>query len=417
MQPEQRRLYEDDLLLAEAGRAMQERGLLVDQVKRHQLDSLLRYRMGSYLGKLRAQSGLQNLQPTKLADLRKAIFRVLHAPVLFRSLGSGQASTGRETLHTLASMKSAGGNFCKLLLAWRKAQKLRAVYVSGIDVEDDGAVHPSWRSWGTVSGRFSARHPNLQNLPRPTPGDDSPQRIKEMYIPRKGMVFIGYDSKQIEMRIAAYLSLDPALIQAVESEYVHAVNAKVLFGELPDKLVDPILYKKLRTAGKQSGFAMNYRAGAEAVQKKLVEDGFNVEITQVQAMLNRLKKNYHVYFEWQDRMLEETCLSGWMATLSGRRRWFGHTPLPTEVANQPIQGGAADVINRVLIKLARVLPPMGAYPLAQVHDHVLVECPKSKAVKVSNIIQQVAEEPWTIHGVERMFPIEIQTSDENWSCV
>lgn len=413
----ERKVYQEDLELALVARSMQERGILVDVERRNALDIELRHRMGRYLGMMRDASGLRGLMPTKLTDLRKAIFRILHAPVMSRT-ATGLEQTNAEVLQTMANVNSAAGRFSKLVLAWREAWKLRSTYVKGITVESDGAVHCSWKSYGTVSGRFAARDPNLTNLPRadsPNPASRaSAKGIKEMYAARKGYIFLGYDTKQVEARVAAYSSGDEKMIEAVHAD-IHHANAEMLFGQLPDKEKEPAAYKRLRTAGKQANFAMFYFAEAPAVHRKIIEEGLQVSLTHVEAALMRLRRTYSTYYRWQEANLQQCQREGFIRTFGGRKRYFGHTPMITELANYPIQGGAADVINRATRRLAVELPP-DCHIVGQVHDHLLIEAIKHKADKAEKIIRAVAEEPWIINGRTTSFPIE-QLRGARWADV
>ena len=411
------KIYQEDLELALVARSMQERGILVDVERRKQLDVELSHRMGRYLAMMRETCGWHGLQPTKLADLRKAIFRILHGPVMSRT-STGMEQTNAEVLQTLANVNSAAGRFSKLVLAWREAWKMRSTYVKGIKVESDGAVHCSWKSYGTVSGRFAARDPNLTNLPRadsPNPASRaSAKGIKEMYVARPGYVFLGYDTKQCEARVAGYCSGDERMIEAVAGD-IHHANAVVLFGELPDKNAFPAEYKRLRTAGKTANFAMFYFAQAEAVHRRIIEEGLNVSLAHVEAALARLHRTYSTYYEWQEANLRHCQQHGFIRTFGGRKRWFGHTPLITELANYPIQGGAADVINRATRRLSIELPS-DCHIIGQVHDHLLIEAIKHKADRCEKLIKNVAEEPWEINGRVTSFPIE-QLRGARWSDV
>lgn len=394
-----RSVYETDKELAVAAREMQTIGIRIDRRRRTTLRRLLRRRIASYLGKLRRASGLKNFKPTRYSDIRKALYRILHAPVLYRTAITGVEATGASVLQTIGLMRTAGGRFCKLVLAWRGSTKELATYVEELPIERDGCVRSSWRSWGTVSGRFAAHHPNLMNLPR---GSD----VKSMYVARPGYVFLSFDLRQLEPRVAAYLSGDPNMIRAVESTDYHAVNAELLFGKLPGCKGDPE-YDKLRYAGKRAGLAINYLADAPTLMNALIEDGIQADSRMVAAALRRIHQTYAAYFMWQDQNLEFVQQHGFLEALGGRRRHFGRTPKPTDVANFPIQGGAAFVMNTIMLKLRKLRARWAI--LAQVHDYLLFEVKKRELARAKREIKRIAEEPFEIRGRRVVFPVEMKT--------
>jgi len=408
----EKKVYEEDKRLGLLCRGMQERGVAVDQRRREEVRRELLGRQNYYLGALRQQAGFE-IQPTKLDHLRKVLFKVLHGPVLFRSIQTGLPSTSVDTLQALAQTQTAAGKFSRLLLKWREAWKLRSTYVDGIHPERDGRVHPSWRAWGTVSGRLSCREPNLQNLKRGS-------IIRSMYVAPRGRDLVAFDFKQLEMKIAAYSSGDKNFIAACESEDLHRENALVLFGELPDKDEQPEEYKRLRTIAKSAGFAVNYLATAETVHARLAADGMGVSfmgvsLQQVEAMLQRLKRTYSRYFEWQEEQLRLVQQQGYLRLpLSGRIRWFGHEPMPTEVANYPIQGGAADLMNMFLPEIEDALP-RGAFITAQIHDAAIIECAPAQADRIAKLCQKVTERPVDIGGTRAVFPIDVKCGAKRWS--
>jgi uracil-DNA glycosylase family 4 len=412
---EMRNVYELDKKLAVVAKAMQEHGILLDKRRRRVVDEELKRRAAAYLGLLRKLTHREKLNPNRLADVRKAIFKILKAPVLFRTVTTNAPSTSAETLQLISNMTTKAGKFCKLLLGWREASKLLGTYVRGkkIVVEKDGAVHSSWRSWGTVTGRFASRNPNLANLPHE---DKLAQLIKSLYVARCGCAIVYFDFRQLEPRIAAYASNDQNMITAVESTDYHAVNAELLFGKLPGVKGEP-QYDKLRYAGKRAGLAINYLADAPTLQTALVEEGLNVDIRMVEAALNRLHKHYVTYFKWQEQGLAFVQQHGFMLTHEGRKRWFGRTPIPTEPANYRIQGGAADVVNPKLIQLHEALATeKDCHILFFVYDAVGVEVPVRKVKRVSKLIRQIAETPVSLNGHMVTFPVDMKTG-RRWSDV
>ena len=374
-------------------------------------------------------------------DLQRAFRETLRAPVYIRSSITGNPSYGVDTLRSYAAC--ADERLRRLALAileWRRARKIRSTYIDGVRVGGDGRVHPSWLSYGAVSGRWACRAPNLMNLPRA--GTDPTRElggIRSLYVARLGCKLVVFDKSQLEMRIAAYVTGDERMIDACESSDLHSTNAKLIFGDQFDaaeykrldreggkRHPDPELRARyvelytLRTLAKTSGFAVCYFAEAETVYARLVADGMAIKLRQVEAMVNRLHRSFSTYFRWQQDRHRDSIRTGYLYTpILGRRRWVGHDCSPTDM-NYHIQGGAADVMNLTLPRIVERL--RGASPktrlVAQVHDSAVFEAPADEAERVRDVCIAVNAEPFTItssgKALEARFPIDIEITDR-WS--
>lgn len=366
-------------------------------------------------------------------DLRLALFEDLRAPIYFRSELTNRPSLGVDTLRAYAAAHDERLRRIALaILSYRRIRKVRSTYVDAIIVGDDGRVHPTWNNAGPVSGRFSCQAPNLMNLPRyeNDPSviwgtDEAGERrylsggVRTLYVAPPGYVLVTFDAKQLEMRVAAYASGDEAMIAACESSDLHASNAAIIFGEA-FATADPPTRKRLRTLAKTSGFAVCYLAEADTVYARLIADGVNVKLRQVEAMITRLKGGFRGYYRWQDRRLLDCIRDGWTDTpLLGRRRWLSHDPSPTECANFPIQGGAADLMNMRLPQIVNELRNVSprARLVAQVHDSGVFEVPRDDAKCVADTCRRIFETPVVISSsgkkLEASFPIDIEIS-ERW---
>lgn len=368
------------------------------------------------------------------ADLRRAFFEDLGAPIYLRSALTKQPSLSVDALRFYASGKNE--DLRKLSLAvldCRRFRKVRSTYIDNCPVSDDSRVHPSWLSYGAVSGRFACQHPNLMNLPTmridPTiiwqevEGKRKAVSggIRSLYVAKPGFTLLMADAKQLEMRIAAFASGDPRMIEACQARDLHAGNAEVIFGEAFTTGDEATRYS-LRNLAKQSGFACCYLAEADTIWARLLAEGQRVELRQVQAMLRKLKREFAGYFEWQARRLLDCVRLGYTETpMLGRRRWLGHDPSPTECANFPIQGGAADLMNfrlpAIANEMARKLP--AARLVAQVHDSGVFEVPEAAAEEAKEIYQRIFEAPIRMRSglsgemIEASFPLDIEVK-RNW---
>lgn len=372
-----------------------------------------------------------------LKDMHRAFFCDLGAPLASAAISvkTGRPSLGVDTMRTFAASQRPELRAAALsVLEWRRARKVRSTYIEAIHLGSDLRVHPGWRNYGAVSGRWSCQGPNLMNLPRlendPTvtwTSDDPRTRkyvsggIRGLYVPRPGFRLVSYDAKQLEMRIAAYASGDQAMINACNSSDLHSANAAVIFGAVFEN-AEGAARKAFRTLAKSAGFAVCYMAEAETVWMRIIAtpEGEHVKLGQVKVMLIKLRAGFRGYFEWQHKRWLDAVRTGYTESpILGRRRWLGHDPPPTECANFPIQGGAADVMNLrlplIVEALARRSPRTRI--VAQVHDSGVFEVPIGDESCVTDTCREIFEAPIAIGSSGTMltasFPIDVEVS-ERW---
>lgn len=364
------------------------------------------------------------VKPLSPKDLGQAFFQDLRAPVYYRSALTGRPSLGVEAMRGYAA--SSRRELAKAALAvlnYRRLRKVRSTYIvrplALLEESPDGRIHPGWLNYGTVSGRWSCQDPNLCNLPRkendPTYGWGG---IRSLYRARDGMVLVAFDAMQLEMRVAAYTSGDAAMIAACESQDLHASNAAVIWPQV-FPTAEAGLRDTLRQLAKSAGFAVCYLAEAPTVYGRIVADGkIDVTLPQVEAMLQKLRRGFAGYFKWQEARLLDVIREGFVREwVTGRCRWLGHEPAPTEAANYPIQGGAAGILNTrlplICERLAREVPL--ARLVASVYDSGVFEVPEAQAQQVAEICREIFEAPVLLHstGLHGKFPIEIKIS-ERW---
>ena len=411
------RVYETDKRAAELCTQMAQRGFGFDTKRAREISEVLHESELAAIARADDAVG-RKLNRTKTGglstkDLQVAFFEDLRAPVFFRSELTRKPSLGIDAMRGYAACADERLRQLSLaILEMRRARKMRVTYIENVIVDPDGRVHPSWQNYGAVSGRWSCADPNLMNLPRPGTDPTSATHeggIRSLYCARPGYRLVAFDKKQLEMKIAAYASGDPEMIRACESVDLHSANATLLFGDGFSRLVPleakwkaamkqahddeaaalqllageaqlvnqgRIAFKQMRTAAKSSGFAVCYLAEAPTVFARIVADGLPITLPAVEAMLRKLKRGFGVYYSWQEKRLLECIRQGWTdSPILGRRRWLGHEPAPTECANFPIQGGAADVMNDLLPRLAPVIAREcpGSGLVAQVHDSAVFE--------------------------------------------
>lgn len=424
------KVYDIDCVSSDLCRDMQENGFRFDVTRAKHLQKHLKNKCAEATERAEAVIG-QSINLKSPKQLRRAFFDILDAPVYFKSVKTQQAALHVDALRAYAAFADDElRELATAVLDFRKAQKVQGTYVDPpllgrILLDEYSRIHPSWRSFGAVSGRFSCREPNLMNLPRAANDPslvtdksgktivDNLSGIRSLYVASPGHVIINFDCKQLEMRIAAYVSGDKVMISACETDDLHAANAALLFGG--DFINGNDARKKeLRDLAKTSGFAIAYMAQAPTVYARLIAQGQKITISGVEALLKTMRKKFVTYYEWQDELLHKTIRLAYVESpIVKRKRWLGHSPKPTECANFPIQSGAADHMNLLLPKLMEELPTY-ARLIAQIHDAAMFEVPESRADDVGAIIREIAEAPVRVCGKDVVFPIDLKIGGR-WS--
>lgn len=260
-------------------------------------------------------------------------------------------------------------------------------------------THFNWRSYGAASGRYSCR---LQSCPRAEYLKDKSivleTRTREMYCAPPGHKLVYFDLSQAELRFAAYLSGDLQFIAACESGDVHTATAMKLFpaeAELIGR--DPKgAGKPFRDVEKNSIFGFIYWADPTTIFTFVRSKGLPVEFRDVLSMHEMVHETYHTYFRWceQNQRLVHKC-GHWRDALSGRISWLGWHAGISDVANRPIQGGIASLMNVRLPAIRRRLPK-GAKVVAQVHDAAIMQVPDRHVDRVYNLVKEMWAEPVTV---------------------
>jgi len=411
-------VYRSDKAMGTVCRAMQVNGFGFDEALAAEYVAHLQVAEASAIAACGEAVG-RAVNPFSPKDLGRAFTKDLRAPVYLRSKKTGAASFGIQALRSYAACGDERlSQLALAVISARSARKVRVTYIVNVVRGQDGRVHPSWLSYGTVTGRFACQSPNLANLPR---SENDPTRvlarggIRALYIAGPGNSIVYFDVKQIEMRMAAYASGDLAMIEACESADMHASNATLVFG---DEFLNapPALRSQLRSIIKSAGFAICYLADEETVYLRIKQTGIAITLAQVSAMMLKMRKAFRGYYAWQAANLREVVKSGYIvAPISGRRRWLGHNPRPTECANFPIQSGAAGLMNdrleKIAIALAAEFPK--ARMVAQVYDSCCIEAPSGEAEAVAALCKREFEQPINVNGRAAVFPIDMEIT-ERW---
>jgi DNA polymerase-1 len=305
-------------------------------------------------------------------QLREILFTRLGLPVLKKT------STGPSTdASVLQELADAGHVLPTLLMEYRELSKLENTYLDALPAmvnRETGRIHTSFNQTVAATGRLSSSDPNLQNIPiRRELGRD----IRKGFIPRPGWTLLAADYSQIELRLLAHLSGDPAFVDAFKAGGdIHRQTAAIIF-DVPLESVT----SEMRARAKTINFATIYGQGAHALSKQL-----KIEHGEAKEFIRKYFERFSGIRNYLDSMVEFARQHGYVTTIFGRRRYipelrernfniraFGERT----AANSPIQGSAADLIKIAMIRIGHALREnkLQSRMLLQVHDELVFEVP------------------------------------------
>ena len=321
-------------------------------------------------------------------QLRTVLFDKLQLPVLKKTKTG--ASTDYEVLEQLAAM---GHEVPRLLIEYREVSKLKSTYVDALPARinpETGRIHTSFNQTGAATGRLSSSEPNLQNIPvRTARGEE----IRRAFVAAPGAVLLAADYSQIELRLLAHLSGDPAFVEAFErGGDIHRQTAAVIFG-VPDGQVTG----EMRARAKTINFGTIYGQGPFALARML-----SIPQEEAKRFIAEYFQRFAGVRAWLDRTVAEARQRGYTETIFGRRRYipelkdknFNVRAFGERTAtNSPLQGSAADLIKVAMIRIAAGLAEGGLRTrmLLQVHDELVFEVPEAERESAASLVKREME--------------------------
>jgi DNA polymerase-1 len=258
---------------------------------------------------------------------------------------------------------------------YRELAKLESTYLDALPAlvnPRTGRLHTSYSQTVAATGRLSSSDPNLQNIPvRTEVGRD----IRRGFVPRKGWKFLAADYSQVELRLLAHLSGDPAFVEAFRGGGdIHRQTAAAIFAVDISEVTS-----EMRARAKTINFATIYGQGAFSLAKQL-----KVEIDVARAFIATYFERFAGVRRFLDSCVERAREQGYTETLFGRRRYipelrdrnFNIRAFGERIAqNSPIQGSAADLIKRAMLRVSAAIQerPLESVMLLQVHDELVFE--------------------------------------------
>jgi DNA polymerase-1 len=333
-------------------------------------------------------------------QLAAVLFKQLKLPVVKRTKSG--PSTDIEVLEKLCEMEGLDGaaqSVPVMMVEYRQLTKLVGTYLESLKEsihQDTGRIHASFHQTGAATGRLSSSGPNLQNIPIRS---DLGRQIRKAFVADDGCVLISADYSQVELRVLAHLSSDPALIQAFQQDLdIHTAVACEVFGVPLDQVTSA-----QRGHAKVINFGIIYGVTAYGLARRI--EGLDVQAAK------KLITDYRARFAGIDRFLarciDQAATHGYVKTILGRRR-----PIPQIGSANPntralgerlaintvVQGSAADLIKQAMVNLHRRIRretlPMDL--LLQIHDELVLETPAEHAQACAAIVKQEMEQAMTL---------------------
>ncbi len=342
-------------------------------------------------------------------QLSVVLFEKLELKGKVKKTGKGALSTAAGELEKLA----AEHPIIEHILKYRELQKLKTTYIEPFPslVDGQGRVHTTYNQAGASTGRLSSQDPNLQNIPTRT---ELGQEFRKAFVAEKGYTLLSCDYSQLELRIAAHLSGDPAMSGAFDrGEDIHTRTAAGVFG------VDPsAVTKAMRNQAKTLNFGVLYGMGLSGFQRAA-----GVNRTEARAFIDNYEKEFSGLMKYMEGLKEFARKNGYVETLFGRRR-----PIPDILStmhmlragaermaiNMPIQGTEADLLKIAMINIQKHIDDNyqdNVRMLLQVHDELLFEVKSDIVGPVAKELKQLMESAHTFN-----VPIVVDAkAGENWA--
>jgi len=312
------------------------------------------------------------------------------------------ASTDAEVLDTLADDPSVTSPLPQLIVEHRQLTKLVGTYLVALEQAidpRDGRVHASFHQTGAATGRLSSSDPNLQNIPIRTP---TGREIRAAFTAPPGHVLLACDYSQVELRVLAHLSGDPALCAAFATgQDIHTAVAAEVNGIDPSQVTP-----EQRNAAKMVNFGIVYGITPHGLARRM---GPGTSQARAKEIIQDYKARFAGLESFLQQCIDDARTRGWSTTILGRRRPVpqlhsrngNERALGQRIAvNTVVQGSAADLIKVAMVAVHRGLPSIssGSRLLLQIHDELVLEVPQAEVATV---------EPWVRECMQQAIPMRV----------
>lgn len=402
------RLYYDvEVPLADVLGALEKVGMPVDAATLERVGEDLEERIAVLETRIHEEAGQEfNIGSPK--QLGKVLFEDMGLPAM-RKTKTGYSTDAK----VLEQLRQQGHAIAELIVEYREYAKLKGTYIDGLRdlITPEGRIHTTLNQTSTTTGRISSDKPNLQNIPIRT---DMGARIRDAFTASSGRKLVVADYSQIELRILAHMTREPALIESFTTgEDVHTRTASEVF-DVRLESVTP----ELRRRAKMVNFGILYGISGFGLASRLG----NVHPAEAERYIKRYLERYPKVTEFIQETLKEAEELGYSTTLFGRRRYVPELrnsnknvrKLGERIAfNARVQGTAADIIKVAMVDLYPRLRPLGADMLMQVHDELVFDVDVDRVDEVARLAVERMVAAYDLYP-----PLEVEAKiGERWGRV
>jgi DNA polymerase I len=388
-----RRLLEDvELPLARVLARMQAAGVTLDTDYLAEMSETVGDRMRTLEADIYRHAGEEfNIgSPQQLAVI---LYERLKLPILKRTMKGRAPSTEADVLEKLRDQHP----IIDSLLRFREMSKLKSTYLDALPPlvhPETGRVHTTFNQVAAATGRLSSVNPNLQNIPV---RGELGRQIRKAFVPgAAGQVLLVADYSQIELRVLAHLSDDPALAEAFATDAdIHAATAGKVFG-LPTEQVDP----ELRRRAKVVNYGLAYGMNAYGLASRL-----GIPPDEAQEFIDAYFEGFPNVHDFLERQVGVAAAEGYTQTMLGRRRYLPELQSPNPrirdlgrrmALNAPIQGSAADIMKLAMIRVDAAVETLPGTMVLTVHDELVLEAAAEAVTDVAEVIRKEMESAYEL---------------------
>lgn len=383
---------------------MEERGVLADQAQLARLHQKLGDSLALLEQAIWREVGYE-FNVASPAQLSEALFTKLALKPTARKNKRGSYPTGARELAKLRSVHPV----IDLIIKYRELAKLKTGYADTLPklIAPDGRIHTTFSQSITATGRLSSSNPNMQNIPVRT---EQGREIKRAFIAPAGRVLVNADYAQFELRLAAALAGDQALIRVFDdpTNDVHTMTAAEAYGVTPAEVTP-----EQRRHAKVINFGILYGMSPHGLA-----EATDMNLSEAREFIDKYFRARQSIRDYQARVIEQAEADGYVQTLLGRRR-----PVPglrssntmvreatkRAAINLPVQGTEADLMKMAMLQVEEIA---GASQIMQVHDSIMVECDEAEAERIASEMKQIMEQIYPELGVRLLVETKI---GHDWS--
>ena len=388
--------------------AMENEGITMDQSVLDEVGKVLAERIATLSKDIEESAGRPfNLNsPKQLGEILFGEMKLVEKP---KKTKTGQFKTDEQTLASLAPKHSIVAN----ILSYREASKLKSTYVDALPnhrAKHTGRVHTHLHQLVTATGRLASSDPNLQNIPVRS---EMGRELRRAFVPRgEKFTLMAADYSQVELRVMAALSGDPAMIEAFKNDLdIHTATAARVFGVETDEVIS-----EMRRTAKMVNFGIIYGISAFGLSQRL-----GIPRGEASEIIKTYFEQYPAVHQFMEDATENVRERGYAQTLAGRRRYFkdiksGNASIRANAEraaiNSPIQGTAADMIKLAMVRIHEIMQGRKSKMILQVHDELLFDLHQDEKDELPPLILGAMESAITLpHDV----PVKIDLGfGDNW---